>query len=107
MSNHGGSHYSYMTITENQFLGSGSVKKTALEMCPFIGVVPEPPLKLRFLGWSSLQNLLSDRLSKIVLLREPRLKSNNRGGALSQSPLKTTHLNMLLPPHDSAAEHHC
>jgi len=46
-----------------------------------------------------------DRLPKTVLLREPRLKSNNRGGALSQPPLKISRLNMLVPAHDSVVYH--
>ena len=41
----------------------------------------------------------------MVLLREPRLKSNNRSGALSQPSLKLTPINMLLPPRDSTAKH--
>jgi hypothetical protein len=40
----------------------------------------------------------------MVLLREPRLKSINRGGALNQPPLKIIPVKILLPPGDNATD---
>ena len=77
----------------------------------FSGAVPlrNPPPKNTIFGDGRLYRTVSrkDYQIKTDLLREPRLKSKNRGGALSQLPLKITPLNMFFPPRNSAAEHHC